>query len=154
MLSLSQGDPNTEFEDDTEMSRRFYLPIDHEGGINPRIKIHHPAPGIFIYRVSEGFNYPNENYYTDHLPSTNVNVTAVQNLVDIRNQLYRWASQDSVQWHLAHIQNKWRKRALAASGFGFPAVLDESGPRWQRSIFNFARILNGSLAGSEAQSQA
>ncbi|KAJ5356845.1 hypothetical protein N7517_011454 [Penicillium concentricum] len=208
---ILKGDPSTEFEDDTDMSRRVYLPTEHEGGTNPRIKIHQPAPGIFIYRVSEGFNYPNANHYTDLLVShifketrrtnpqawetpgdrpwndpgptraerkillaeeaptsplptlraiilnlaavNNVDVTSVQNLIDVRNQLDRWASPDSVQWHFAHIQNRWTKRALAAVGFGFPAVSDESGSRLQRSIFHVAEILDGSLPGSEAQSQ-
>ncbi|KAJ5952796.1 uncharacterized protein N7479_011209 [Penicillium vulpinum] len=210
ILNISQGDPNPEFDDDTNISRRIYLPTEHEGGTNPRIKIHQPAPGIFIYRVSEGFNYPNANHYTDHLVShvfketrrtnpqawetpgdrpwndpgptraerrillaetptsplptlraiildfaavNNVDVTSVQNLIDVRNQLDRWAAPDSVQWHFAHIQNRWTKRALSAAGFGFPAVSDGSGPRFQRSIFNVAEILDGSLPSAAAQSQ-
>lgn len=210
ILNASKGDSNAEFEDDTDMPRRIYLPTEHEGGTNPRIKIHQPAPGVFIYRVSEGFNYPNANHYTDHLVShifketrrtnpqawettgdrpwndpgptrverkvlmaeeaptsplptlraiildfaaNNVDVTSVQNLIDVRNQLDRWASPDSVQWHFAHIHNRWTKRALAAAGFGFPAVSDGSGPRCQRSIFNVAEILDGGLSGSVDQSQ-
>ncbi|KAJ5423374.1 hypothetical protein N7491_008590 [Penicillium cf. griseofulvum] len=46
----------------------------------------------------------------------NVDVTSMQNLIDVRNQ--------------------WTKRALAAARFGFHAVSDGSVPRWQRSIFN------------------
>ncbi|KAJ6183993.1 hypothetical protein N7519_005294 [Penicillium mononematosum] len=211
ILNASKGDPNTEFKDDTAMSRRIYLPTEHKGGTNPRIKIHQPAPGIFIYRVSEGFNYPNANHYTDHLVShifketrrtnpqawettgdrpcndpgptraerkalmveeaptsplptlraiildlaavNNVDVTSVQNLIDVRNQLDRWASPDSVQWHFAHIHNRWTKRGLAAAGFGFPAISDGSGPRCQRSIFNVAEILDGGLSGSVDQSR-
>ncbi|KAJ5783056.1 hypothetical protein N7457_004830 [Penicillium paradoxum] len=208
-LNLS-GDSKTGFEDDVAISRRIYLPTEHQGGTNPRIKIHQPAPGIFIYRVSEGFNYPNANHYTDYLVShifqstrrtnpqawetpgdrpwndpgptrperrlllaetstsplptlraiildfaavNNVDVTSVQNLIDVRNQLDRWASPDSVQWHFSHIQNKWTKRALAAAGFGFPAVSDGSGPHWQRSIFDIAEVMD-SLPGSPAPSQA
>ncbi|CAI7585735.1 unnamed protein product [Penicillium palitans] len=206
ILNAPQEDPSTGFEDGTEMSRKIYLPIEHEGGTNPRVKIHQPAPGIFIYRVSEGFNYPNANHYTDHLVShifketrrtnpqawettgdrpwndpgptraerkilmaeeaptsplptlraiildfaavNNVDVTSVQNLIDVRNQLDRWASPDTVQWHFAHVHNRWTKRGLAAAGFGFPAVSDGSSPRWQRSIFNVAEILDGSLPSS------
>ncbi|KAJ5479750.1 hypothetical protein N7530_005259 [Penicillium desertorum] len=211
ILNASQGDPNTEFKDDTAITRRIYLPTEHEGGTNPRIKINQPTPETFIYRVSEGFNYPNANYYTDHLVShifketrrtnsqawgttgdrpwndpgptraerkiliaeeaptsqlptlraiildfaavNNVDVTSVQNLIDVRNQLDRWASPDRVQWHFAHIHNRWTKRALAAAGFGFPAISDGSGPRWQRSIFNVAEILDGGLSGSVDQSR-
>ncbi|EKV16024.1 SutA [Penicillium digitatum Pd1] len=210
ILNSPQEDPNTEFDDDSERSRRIYLPTEHEGGTNPRVKIHQPAPGIFIYRVSEGFNYPNANHYTDHIVShifketrrtnqhawettgdrpwndpgptraerkplmaeealtsplptlraiildfaavNNVDVTSVQNLIDVRNQLDRWASPESVQWHFANVHNRWTKRALAAAGFGFPVVSDGSGPRWQRSIFNVAEILDGSLPGPVAQS--
>ena len=210
ILNAPQEDPTTGFEDDIEMSRRIYLPTEHEGGTNPRVKIHQPAPGIFIYRVSEGFNYPNANHYTNHLVShilketrrtnpqawettgdrpwndpgptraerktlmaeeaptsplptlraiildfaavNNADVTSVQNLIDVRNQLDRWASPDTVQWHFAHVHNRWTKRALAAAGFGFPAVSEGSGPRWQRSIFNVAEILDGSLPGSMSHS--
>ncbi|KAJ5515860.1 hypothetical protein N7527_007420 [Penicillium freii] len=206
ILNAPQEGPTTGFEDDIEISRRIYLPTEHEGGTNPRVQIHQPAPGIFIYRVSEGFNYPNANHYTDHLVShifketrrtnpqawettgdrpwndpgptraerkilmaeeaptsplptlraiildfaavNNVDVTSVQNLIDVRNQLNRWTSPDTVQWHFAHVHNRWTKRALAAAGFGFPTVSDGSGPRWQRSIFNVAEILDGSLPGS------
>ncbi|OQE44984.1 hypothetical protein PENCOP_c002G05112 [Penicillium coprophilum] len=211
ILNASQGDSNTEVEDDTHISRRVYLPAENEDGTNSRIKIHQPAPGIFIYRVSEGFNYPNANHYTDHLVAhiiketcrtnpqawekpgdrpwndpgptraecnilmaeeaptfplptlraiildfaavNNVDVTSVQNLIDVRNQLDRWASPASVQWHFAHIQNRWTKRALAAAGFGLPAVSEGSGLRWQMSIFNVAEILDIGLPNSEPQSQ-
>ncbi|KAF7521042.1 hypothetical protein PCG10_008612 [Penicillium crustosum] len=179
ILNAPQEDPSTGFEDSTEM-------------------------------VSEGFNYPNANHYTDHLVShifketrrtnpqawettgdrpwndpgptraerkilmaeeaptsplptlraiildfaavNNVDVTSVQNLIDVRNQLDRWASPDTVQWHFTHVHNRWTKRALAAAGFGFPAVSGGSGPRWQRSIFNVAEILDGSLPSSVSHS--
>ncbi|KAJ5812984.1 sulfate anion transporter [Penicillium robsamsonii] len=198
---ILNGDPSTELEYDIDRSREVYLPTEHEGGTNPQISIHQPAPGIFIYRASEGFNYPNANHYTDHLVATsskkpgvqtrkhgkqqvtdpawndpnptraerkilmaeeaptsplptlraiildfaavnNVDVTSVQNLIDVRNQLDRWASPDSMD-----------KRALAAAGLGLPAASDGSGPRLQRLIFNVAEILDGSLPGSEAQSR-
>jgi sodium-independent sulfate anion transporter 11 len=162
-------------------------------------------------RVSEGFNYPNANHYTDHLVShifattrrtnpqtwgnpgdrpwndpgptraqrkillaedapisplptlkavildfasvNNVDVTSVQNLIDVRNQLDRWASPDTVQWHFAHVQSRWTKRALAAAGFGWPAVDDGSAPRWQKGIFDVAEIVDGGIPVSSAQSQ-
>jgi sodium-independent sulfate anion transporter 11 len=203
------GDPKADLDDETTMSRRVYLPTEHQWGTNPRIKIHQPAPGIFMFRVSDGFNYPNANHYTDHLVShilkatrrtnpqawekvgdrpwndpgptraerkilvaqtttsplptlraiildfsavNNVDVTSVQNLIDVRNQLDRWASPDTVQWHFAHVQNRWTKRALVAAGFGFPAISDGQTPRWQRSIFDVAEIM-GAVPGSGGQSQ-
>ncbi|TIA88445.1 hypothetical protein E3P99_02608 [Wallemia hederae] len=45
---------------------------------------------------------------------THVDVTSTQVLVDVKNQLDRWASPDSVQWHFAGIRDRWIKRALAA----------------------------------------
>lgn len=47
--------------------REIFLPIDHRDGSNPEIEVDSPYPGIFIYRFSEGFNYPNANNYLDHL---------------------------------------------------------------------------------------
>ncbi|KAL2702326.1 hypothetical protein AAEP93_006624 [Penicillium crustosum] len=88
----------------------------------------------------------------DFAAVNNVDVTSVQNLIDVRNQLDRWASPDTVQWHFTHVHNRWTKRALAAAGFGFPAVSGGSGPRWQRSIFNVAEILDGSLPSSVSHS--
>lgn len=197
--------------EDPASSRRIYLPTDHHGGINPHIKIQEPAPGIFIYRVSEGFNYPNANHHTDYLVNhilattrrtnpqawgkpgdrpwndpgptraqrkvllaedaiisplptlkavildfssvNNVDVTSVQNLIDVRNQLDRWASPDTVQWHFAHVQNRWTKRALAAAGFGLPTPSGGAEAQWQKAIFDVAEIVDGGLPVSSAHSQ-
>ena len=50
----------------------------------------------------------------------NVDVSAVQNLVDVRNQLDRYASPATVGWHFANITSRWTRRALASAGFGYP----------------------------------
>lgn len=50
--------------------RNIFLPIDHHDGSNPQIELEDPYPGIFIYRFSEGFNYPNANHYLDQLVAT------------------------------------------------------------------------------------
>jgi sodium-independent sulfate anion transporter 11 len=50
--------------------RNVFLPIDHQDGSNPQIELEDPYPGIFIYRFSEGFNYPNTNHYLDQLVET------------------------------------------------------------------------------------
>jgi solute carrier family 26 (sodium-independent sulfate anion transporter), member 11 len=47
--------------------REIFLPIDHHDGSNPSIELQDPYPGVFIYRFSEGFNYPNANHYLDQL---------------------------------------------------------------------------------------
>ena len=50
--------------------RNLFLPISHNDGSNPEIEVESPYPGIFIYRFSEGFNYPNANHYLDYMINT------------------------------------------------------------------------------------
>jgi sodium-independent sulfate anion transporter 11 len=50
--------------------RNVFLPLDHHDGSNPLIELEDPYPGIFVYRFSEGFNYPNANHYLDQLVET------------------------------------------------------------------------------------
>ncbi|KAK9371638.1 sulfate transporter family-domain-containing protein [Lipomyces chichibuensis] len=175
--------------------RSIFLPIEHDDGSNPEIDVSQPYPGIFIYRFSEGFNYPNANHSLDYLVSTifketrrtksgsyprfgdrpwndpgprrghsepdhshlptlkaiildfssvnNVDITSVQNLIDVRNQLDRWAAPDIVQWHLACINNRWTKRALISVGFGYPTPPfspdNSSSSRW-KPIFSVADV--------------
>lgn len=57
----------TEGEDSV---RDVFLPIDHRDGSNPQIELEDPYPGIFIYRFTEGFIYPNANHYLDQLVQT------------------------------------------------------------------------------------
>ncbi|CAN8099806.1 unnamed protein product [Discula destructiva] len=184
------------------VSRTVYLPLDHTDGTNPALPLEQPYPGVFIYRFSEGFNYPNANYTLEYMVEeifkvtrrTNmtsyprpgdrpwndpgptkrqlkkaaagdivldagkedmptvkaiildfsavnyVDITSVQALVDIRNQLDRYASPDIVDWHIACINNRWTKRALVAAGFGYPLQRpDGLHHRWQ-SIFSVAEI--------------
>jgi sodium-independent sulfate anion transporter 11 len=52
------------------ISHNVFLPLDHNDGSNLEIELQMPYPGIFIYRFSKGFNYPNANHYLDHLIST------------------------------------------------------------------------------------
>lgn len=55
-------------ENDSEKSHRnIFLPISHNDGTNPDVVVESPYPGIFIYRFSEGFNYPNANHYLDYM---------------------------------------------------------------------------------------
>ncbi|KAF7510873.1 hypothetical protein GJ744_005703 [Endocarpon pusillum] len=188
-------DPDTGF-------RNIFLPINHNDGSNPHIDIVAPYPGIFIYRFSEGFNYPNANHYLDQMVSTifqqtrrtnpdsyprlgdrpwnnpgprrgrrdpdrshlptlkaiildfssvnNVDVTSIQNLIDVRNQLDRYAAPDAVQWHVACINNRWTKRALASAGFGYPTLPVEEVQRW-KPIFSVAEIGGSSSAAAAAE---
>ncbi|KAI5810674.1 sulfate transporter family-domain-containing protein [Pyronema omphalodes] len=158
-----------------ESTRNVFLPIDHRDGSNPALDIVNPYPGVFVYRFTEGFLYPNASHYTESLVAhifentrsgnpallttkagdrawndpgpknpeaaakasalkptlkaiildfssvNNVDITSVQNLLDVRNQLDRYAAPDIVEWHFAAIGNRWTKRALSSAGFGFPA---------------------------------
>ena len=47
-------------------ARNVFLPMDHRDGSNPDVHVDTPYPGIFIFRFSEGFNFPNAAHYLDH----------------------------------------------------------------------------------------
>lgn len=181
-------------KDSDDSTREIFLPVDHHDGSNPSVKLETPAPGVFIYRFSEGYNYPNANHYLDYMVETifqqtrrtnpntygrlgdrpwndpgprrgkvvevddhkptlkaiildfssvnNVDITSVQHLIDVRNQLDRYASPETVEWHFACINNRWTKRALAAAGFGYPTPdlhTGESYARW-KPIFSVAEL--------------
>jgi sodium-independent sulfate anion transporter 11 len=72
----------------------------------------------------------------------NVDVTSVQILIDVRNQLDRYASPETVEWHFASINNRWTKRALASAGFGYPATAHQEGELWHRwkPVFSVAEL--------------
>jgi sodium-independent sulfate anion transporter 11 len=186
--------------------RNIFLPIDHKDGSNPMIDLEDPYPGIFIYRFSEGFNYPNANHYLDALTESifkktrrtnptaynrpgdrpwndpgprrgketsnaeelptlkaiildmssvnNVDLTSIQNLIDVRNQLDKWAAPDSVDWHFSNINNRWTKRALAAAGFGYYSPEpDNSGIHRWKPIFSVAELGGPYSAAAEAEAR-
>lgn len=80
-----------------------------------------------------------------------VDITSVQQLIDVRNQLDRYASPDIVDWHIACINNRWAKRALAAAGFGYPTVVPDGPHRRWRSIFSVAEIGGSHSAAAAAE---
>jgi sodium-independent sulfate anion transporter 11 len=47
-----------------------------------------------------------------------VDYTSVHALIDTRHQLEQYAAPDMVQFHFAHVNNAWTRRALVAAGFG------------------------------------
>ena len=194
--------PETSTTERTEGNvRSLFLPIEHQDGSNPDIVVDTPYPGVFIYRFSEGFNYPNANHYLDHLTArifattrrtdpfsyprpgdrpwndpgprrgheqdhsdrptlkavildfssvNNVDITSVQLLIDVRNQLDRWASPEHVEWHVANLTNRWTKRALVNAGFGYPATSSEQFSRW-KPIFSVAEIGGTESAAAAAE---
>lgn len=185
-------------------SRNIFLPIDHGDGSNPDIEVSTPYPGIFIYRFSEGFNYPNANHYLDQLTNhifattrrtnldayarpgdrpwndpgprrgklpadhsqrpylkaiildmssvNNVDITSVQQLIDVRNQLDRYVAPSVIDWHFTNINNRWTKRALVSAGFGYPTLHDSGIHRW-KSIFSVAEIGGSSSAAQMAENE-
>ncbi|WPH02372.1 Hypothetical protein R9X50_00523500 [Acrodontium crateriforme] len=183
--------------------RNIYLPIEHEDGSNPLVHAEHPHPGVFIYRFSEGYNYPNANHYLDYMTKVifqstqrtnpnsygrpgdrpwndpgprrgkqvitddgkptlkavildfssvnNVDITSVQHLIDVRNQLDRYTAPDKVDWHFACINNRWTKRALASAGFGYPTPEGGSGYHRWKPIFSVAELGGSSSAAAAAE---
>ncbi|KAL8839689.1 MAG: hypothetical protein Q9176_004296 [Flavoplaca citrina] len=191
-----------ETKKDEDASRTIFLPLEHNDGSNPQVEPQSPYPGIFIYRFSEGYNYPNANHYLDYMVQTifkqtrrtnphsypkmgdrpwnepgpkpgreeeysdrptlkaiildfssvnNVDITSVQNLIDVRNQLDKYAAPDRVDWHLACINNRWTKRALTSAGFGFPTPSGDNS-RW-KPIFSVAEIGGKSSAAAAAENR-
>ena len=63
--ALKKRGPLVHGGDPDNAVRNAFLPISHHDGSNPQIEVEKPYPGIFIYRFSEGFNYPNANHYLD-----------------------------------------------------------------------------------------
>lgn len=185
-------------------TRNVFLPIDHGDGSNPEVEVASPYPGIFIYRFSEGFNYPSASHTLDYLvghifantrrtrtdtfarlgdrpwndpgpkkgekentslPTLraiildlssvhNVDVTSVQQLIDVRNQLDRYTTPDMVDWHFACMNSRWTKRALVSAGFGYPTQRpDGLHSRW-KSIFSVAEIGGADSAAAVAEQEA
>ncbi|KAH6603746.1 sulfate permease 2 [Trichoderma cornu-damae] len=86
-----------------------------------------------------------------------VDVTAAQALIDVRNQLDRYAAPQTVDWHFAHIENRWTKRALAAAGFGYrtpqhAADNGEGAGRW-KTIFSIADLGGSDSAAAAAAAE-
>lgn len=81
-----------------------------------------------------------------------VDITSIQNLIDVRNQLDRYTSPERVEWHFASVQSRWTKRALASAGFGYPASSHPVGEshRW-KPIFSVADLGGFSSAANQAE---
>ncbi|KAL9055090.1 MAG: hypothetical protein Q9162_003760 [Coniocarpon cinnabarinum] len=190
--------------DDAASIRNIYLPLDHRDGSNPEIDVQRPYPGVFMFRFSEGYNYPNASHYTDYLVATifretrrtdprtfarpgdrpwndpgprkgqeenidwnkptlkavvldfssvnNVDITSVQNLIDVRNQLDRYTTPETVDWHIACVNNRWTKRALASAGFGYPTPSSQDGGfhRW-KPLYSVAEMGGSNSAAAAAE---
>ena len=199
-------------------ARSVYLPLDHSDGSNPYVALETPYPGLFIYRFSEGFTYPNAAHTLDHLvdyifkntrrtnltsydrpgdrpwndpgptrkqlklvesgaatlaEATGVDVnkptlkavildfssvnyldiTSVQTLIDVRNQLDRYAAPNVVDWHIASVSNRWSKRALVSAGFGYPTDSQDNHLQRWKAIFSVADIGGRDSAAAQAEQE-
>ncbi|GAP90862.1 putative sulfate permease [Rosellinia necatrix] len=76
----------------------------------------------------------------DFASVNNIDVTSIQGLIDTRTQLDYHTYPDHAEWHVADVSNRWTRRALAASGFGFPRIsADASADNvYWRPIFSVA----------------
>ena len=76
-------------------------------------------------------------------------------MIDVRNQLDRYAAPDTVDWHFSNINNRWTKRALAAAGFGYytPEPEDSGVQRW-KPIFSVAELGGSQSAAAAAEAKA
>lgn len=81
-----------------------------------------------------------------------MDVTAMQALIDTRNQLDRHAAPDVVEWHVAGLSNRWARRAFAAAGFGYPPAKSLEalgGVQQQRPIFDVAAVVSKDSVDAE-----
>jgi solute carrier family 26 (sodium-independent sulfate anion transporter), member 11 len=74
-----------------------------------------------------------------------LDTTSAQALIDLRDQFNRYASPEVVTWHFAGVTNRWTKRALVASGFGY--AKPQSDQPWNY-IFSVAPIDGAPLTPS------
>jgi sodium-independent sulfate anion transporter 11 len=62
-----------------------------------------------------------------------IDITGLQNLVDVRHQLDKYADW-KVNWHFVGLSNPWIKRALISAGFG--------SSEHERTVFSLAHVNN------------
>lgn len=64
----------------------------------------------------------------------------------------RYAAPNTVDWHFAHIENRWTKRALAAAGFGYKTPTPgPSGAGHWKTIFSIADLGGSDSAAAAAE---
>lgn len=80
-----------------------------------------------------------------------LDITSVQTLIDVRNQLDRYAAPNTVDWHIANISNRWAKRALVSAGFGYPSDSQDAPHHRWKSIFSVADIGGRDSAAAQAE---
>lgn len=95
---------------------------------------------------------PKKHEDNDHLPYlralvfdfaavNNIDITAVQGLVDLRDTLDRHCAPDAVELHFANVRSRWARRALAAAGFGYPSAKNAQAVGYWRPAYTLAAVL-------------
>lgn len=161
---------NRSFTTPTQGIKKYkWIPLDHKN-INTDVYIHPPPPGVFVFRPTESFSYPNcsrqveicvkyirsktrqggdqlkkklgDRAWNDQGPrhidvdaqaadtrpllralifdfsaTPHIDLSGVQALVDIRQELNKYADRE-VEYHFASILSSWTRRTLIAEGFG------------------------------------
>ena len=80
-----------------------------------------PKKGQAIEDV-ESLNKPRcKAIILDFAAVANLDTTGVQNLIDLRREVEKWADQ-SVEFHFAAVLAPWTRRALIAGGFGYGSI--------------------------------
>lgn len=74
-------------------------------------------------------------------------------MIDVRNQLDRYAAPNRVDWHIACINNRWTKRALVSAGFGYPTPPNGGVIQRWKPLFSVAEIGGNSSAATAAQNR-
>jgi sodium-independent sulfate anion transporter 11 len=91
----------------------------------------------------------------DFAAVNHVDVTCVQGLIDVRAQLDRYASPDTVEWHFASINSRWTKRALTTAGFGYidsERYRARNNQNWM-PVYSFAPVENTPAVKHDSEAQ-
>ncbi|OTA97857.1 hypothetical protein M434DRAFT_64974 [Hypoxylon sp. CO27-5] len=100
------------------------------------------APNILETPDSPGIQAAKPTLKALILDFSTVNGTdtgAIDGLVELREQLQRWAKPDLVQWHFANVEDRWVRRALAVAGFGYPTDDELKGSKSWSPVFTLAQ---------------
>jgi sodium-independent sulfate anion transporter 11 len=86
---------------------------------------------------------------------SNVDVTSIQGLIDVRTQLDRYAAPENVEWHFASINSRWTKRALTTAGFGYVDRERFASRQHWNPVYSFAPLETPApkLGDAEAQDE-
>ncbi|RAL66898.1 hypothetical protein DID88_007680 [Monilinia fructigena] len=169
----------TQFED--AGSRTVFLPFDHGDGSNPEVDVQTPYPAQSLKQPrrtnADHYARPGDRPWNDPGPRrgkaiedhsdrptlkavildfssvNNVDITSIQQLIDVRNQLDTYASPSVVDWHFTSINNRWTKRASLPPALVYPTIEAEGSHRW-KPIFSVAEMGGQDSAAAAAEAES